>query len=114
MQEKKRRAMGCRTPGIIARMSHPAKLANGQSVHHNVRELVLDVVLVVTMFSGGKIEKVPAKLKSSASRFTSDHKLIMGILIGGALAWFALDSSGCIEGVASDAGGAGGAQGRKL
>ena len=79
-----------RTPGIIATGSHPAKNANGQSVRRDVRELVLDVVLVVTMFSGGKIKKVPAKLKSSASRFTSDHKLIMGILIGGALAWFAL------------------------
>ena len=59
---------------------------------------VVVVLVVVVMFSGGKIEKVPAKLKSSASRFTSDHKLIMGILIGGALSWFALGNSGCIEG----------------
>ena len=68
--------------------------------------LVLLIVLVgvVFMFSGGKVEKVPAKLKSSASRFTSDHKLIMGILIGGALTWFALGNSGCIEGLDEEEG----------
>ena len=48
---------------------------------------VVVVLVVVTMFSGGKIEKVPAKLKSSAKSLTSGNKMLVGVLIGVGLCW---------------------------
>ena len=50
--------------------------------------VLLVVVVVVFMFSGGKVEKVPAKLKSSAKSLTSGNKMVVGILVGLALCWF--------------------------
>ena len=59
--------------------------------------VLLVVVVVVFMFSGGKVEKVPAKLKSSAKSFTSGNKMVVGILVGLALCWF-LGNGNLIEG----------------
>ena len=59
--------------------------------------VIIVVVVVIAMLSGGKLEKVPAKLKSSAKSLTSGNKMLVGVLIGGALVWLALGNSGCIE-----------------
>ena len=43
--------------------------------------------IALFMFSGEKIEKIPAKLKSSAKSFASGNQMIVGILVGLALCW---------------------------
>ena len=58
--------------------------------------VLLVVVVVVFMFSGGKVEKIPAKLKSSAKSFTSGNKMVVGVLVGLALCWFL--GNGLVEG----------------
>lgn len=49
--------------------------------------LIALVFIVFFMFSGKKVEKIPAKLKSSAKSFASGNKMVVGILVGLALCW---------------------------